>query len=142
MVRTYRVRGLSVMYAVAGVLMALLPLGAVLSADLVWGERLAWYLPLLAIALFMVFRVARVAVIATEDRVVVRNPFRTIQIPWNKIRSIEVGVGVLRKAAFQRRDGSVIPASALPTGGAGVDDATQRMIDELDERRRHAADTP
>lgn len=135
----YRARGLATVYVVAGVLMALLPLGAVLDASLSWGERLAWYLPLLAVALFMVLRLARVAVVATEGSVVVRNPFRTVEIPWTEVERIAPGVGLLRKVAFHRRDGSVVPASALPTGGGGVDASTQRMIDELEERRRQQA---
>lgn len=140
MVRTvYRVRGLTTVYVVAGMLMALFPLGAVLSSSLSWAERLAWYLPLLTVAVFLVLRLARVAVVATDGSVVVRNPFRTVEIPWTDVDRITHGVGLLRKVAFHRRDGSVVPASALPTGGGGVDDATQRMIDELEEHRRQQA---
>lgn len=135
----YRVRGLSVMYVIVGVLMPLFPLGAVLDPSVSLGVRLAWYLPLVAAALFMMFRLSRVAVIATDRSVRVRNPLRTIEIPWSQVTSIDHGVGLLRKVAFHLRDGTVVAASALPTGGGGVDEPTQRTIDELEARRRDHA---
>lgn len=132
----YRVRGLSVMYVIMGGLMPLLPRPAVLDPTVPPGTRLAWYLPLIAVALFMVFRVSRVAVIATDGSVTVRNPLRTVEIPWSHLTAVDHGVGLLRKVAFRLEDGTVVAASALPTGGGGVDQPTRRVIDELEARRR------
>lgn len=135
------VRGLSVMYVVMGGLMPLFPLPAVLDPTVPLGTRLAWYLPLVVVALFMIFRLSRVAVIATDRSVTVRNPLRTVEIPWSQVTAIDHGVGLLRKVAFRLHDGSVLAASALPTGGGGVDQPTRRIIDELEARRRAHVET-
>lgn len=141
MEEVYRVRGLSVMHVIVGLLMPLFPLSAVLDPTVPLGTRLAWYLPLVAVALFMIFRLSQVAVIATDQTVTVRNPFRTVKIPWSQVASIDHGVGLLRKVGLRLQNGPVVPVSALPTGGGGVDESTQRMIDELEARRRDSVQT-
>lgn len=136
---TYRVRGLPLVYGGAAVLLLVFPLPAVLDSEVPLGVRLAWYAPLVLIAAFVLVRVTRVAVIAQDDAVVVRNPFRTIRIPWSDLRQIDVGGGALRKVRFHRDGGSPVRASALPTGGAGVDARTQEMIDSLRARLPRSA---
>ncbi|MEU5361540.1 PH domain-containing protein [Streptomyces albidoflavus] len=159
--RTYR----STASLVAGAL--LLALGAWFGVDAIWrGSGRTPWLALAALVLLVPLVVAytlRPAVVSDEDRLTVRNPFRTVTLPWaavaelrsgftNEVRSdgrtyqlwaLPVSLRARKKAArAQMRDAVADPHGATPTTVAQPtrSDSDQAVEDlrEIAERRAAA----
>lgn len=96
--------------------LALVLATGVAAASSTLGRVLAGVLSMVPVALAL--RQARVAVVLTEDAVIVRNVFRTHRLPWQDIASVRpstaFGYGVARRtgAIFTLRSGQEISADA------------------------------
>ncbi|WP_103539691.1 PH domain-containing protein, partial [Streptomyces sp. SM9] len=154
--RTYR----STASLVAGAL--LLALGAWFGVDAIWrGSGRTPWLALAALVLLVPLVVAytlRPAVVSDEDRLTVRNPFRTVTLPWaavaelrsgftNEVRSdgrtyqlwaLPVSLRARKKAArAQMRDAVADPHGATPTT---VSQPTRSDSDQAVEDLREIAE--
>jgi len=84
---------------------------------------------------------------ADEDGVKVRNPFRTVAIPWREIGSFEVGRYKILGCVLliQRTNGEVLPAFAVQgiTGAPRrkTSIAARAVAKELNERLERATGT-
>ncbi|MEI5103836.1 PH domain-containing protein [Streptomyces sp. PmtG] len=116
--------------AIAGGVL-LLAIGAWLAVDaLIRGEgRTPWLALaglLFAVPLVVAFTV-RPAVFASEDRLRVRNPFRTITLPWGAISGLRAGYS---NEAFTR-DGTKYQLWAIPVSLRGRKRAARRHAQQV-----------
>jgi hypothetical protein len=114
---------------VAGVLL-LIVAGVMLGDALInsWGRvGLTVLAAVLLIAPLVVAFTLRPVVLANQNRVVVRNPFRTIEVPWSKFERIEAHLSTVLITS----DGSKYQVWALPVSLRGrkrADRATARAM--------------
>lgn len=93
-------------------------------------------------------RIALALLTTDENGVKVRNPFRTVAVPWREIRSFEVGRYKILGCVLliQRSNGEVLPAFAVqgitgqPRRRTSI--AARAVAKELNERLEHSTGRP
>ncbi|MFC1417015.1 PH domain-containing protein [Streptacidiphilus cavernicola] len=106
---------------VAGVLLAVLTVWFCGDAVIRGGGMAPWYglaALVLLLPLFLAFTVIP-AVRANPDRLIVRNPFRTITAPWSTVESIQAGLSVELRADGKKYQVWAIPVSLRQRKRAG-----------------------
>lgn len=122
-------------FIIVGFLGAILPLPAVLDESVSTGVRLTLYLPYLAWCMWMILRLSRCGIKDAGDALVVRNPVRTISIPWSSVAEFEHGrFGILPKVGVRRIDGSSVGVFGLPVAAHGPDPSTRRLLDSYEAK--------
>jgi hypothetical protein len=132
--RYVRLRGVRTITIVLAVLLVLMPLPTMTDPKISVAARVVWYGPLLLVAAWMVFRVSGCGLRDAGDHLVIRNPLRTVRIPWWDVASVELGrFGVMPKVGVRRTDGSAVGIFGLPVAASGqdADASTLRLMDEM-----------
>lgn len=133
----HRLPGFRWLFVVLGSVGALLPLPAVLAPGASTTVRLGCYLPFAVVCAWLVLRVSGCGVKDDADHLVVRNPLRTVRVPWSQVEDFELGrFGVVPKVGVRLRGGSAVGIFGLPIGASGddADASTHRILEVL--RRR------
>lgn len=131
----HRLPGFRPLIVVLAVISALLPL-PVVSAG---GEGTEFYLVHLLLSLWAVLRVSGCGIKDTGHHLVVRNPVRTVRIPWADVQDIELGrFGVMPKVGVRRTDGTAVGVFGLPIAASGddADASTLRLVERLRSKAR------
>jgi hypothetical protein len=132
--RFQRLPGFRAIILVIASVTALLPLPTVLAPDVTPGTRIIGYGPVLAGCLWAAFRVSGCGLRDAGDHLVIRNPLRTVRIPWRDVASVELGrFGVMPKVGVRRTDGSAVGIFGLPIAASGkdADASTLRLMEEM-----------
>lgn len=135
----HRLPGFRRLFTGLGTVAALMPLPAVLSPDVSTTARLGFYLPFAVLCAWVVLRVSWCGVKDDEHHLVVRNPLRTVRVPWSQVQDFELGrFGVMPKVGVRLRDGSAVGIFALPIAASGdaADASTVRLLETLRRRVR------
>jgi hypothetical protein len=135
----HRLPGFRWLFIVLGTVAALMPLPAVLSPGVSTAARLGFYLPFAVVCAWVVLHVSRCGVKDEADHLVVRNPLRTVRVPWSQVQDFELGrFGVVPKVGVRLRDGSAVGIFGLPiaAGGGDADASTIRLLQVLRSRAR------
>ena len=114
---------------------ALLPLPVVSAGD----EGKLFYLVHLLLGVWMALRVSGCGIKDAGDHLVVRNPVRTVRIPWADVRDFELGrFGVMPKVGVRRTDGTAVGVFGLPIAASGddADASTLRLVERLRNKAR------
>jgi hypothetical protein len=95
------------------------------------------------VGIVLTFRVARLAIVATPDRLVVRNIFRSYTVLWGEIASIDPPkmYGSTRKTGIvvTRKDGSSLSATAYVRGPHNRDTFGDSVTNDLRKLAASAA---
>lgn len=134
----HRLPGFRWLFTALGTVACLMPLPAVLSPGVSTPARLGVYLPFALLCVWVVLRVSRCGVRDGGDHLVVRNPVRTVRLPWSEVQDFELGrFGLVPKVGVRLRDGSAVGIFALPVA-ASADAADAGTLQPLETLRRRA----
>jgi hypothetical protein len=107
MKRWYRTKDLVIVSVLFGIFVPVFGIGGILETQ---GSGLSRVLGIgteLAIGCILLFRFARLGVRPEEEGIIIRNPFRTSRLPWDRIRRFELrSAGLLGETGYvQLQDG-------------------------------------